>query len=330
MKARYDPKQPTPERPSPCVLEEFVADPRTARHRPTAPRLDLSTSRVGLTDASCWLRWEKELDRQEDGVLLENKNAVIYGGGGSVGGAVARAFAREGAKVFLVGRHLATLDKVADEVTAAGGVAETARVDALDEEAVDEHADAVAEKGGGIDVSFNAISHGDVHGTPLVQMPFEDFAQPIMTAMRAQFLTARAAARHMVKRGSGVIMAITATTARMTIPNVGGTGVTFDAIEGLCRQWACELGPLGIRVVWLQTTGLPEAIDDSGNLFPDYGTGKAMTREEIIDWMQEKTMLNRLTSLAEVGSVAAFMASDQASAMTAVAANITCGSVPTR
>ncbi len=296
-------------RPSPCVLEEFVADPRSARHSPTAPRPDLSTSRVGLTDATCCLGWERELDRQEDGVLLENKNAVIYGGGGSVGGAVARAFAREGAKVFLVGRSLAALDKVADEITAAGGV---------------------AEKGGGIDVSFNAISHGDVHGAPLVQMPFEDFARPIMTAMRAQFLTARAAARHMVKRGSGVIMAITATTARMTIPNVGGTGVTFDAIESLCRQWGCELGPLGIRVVWLQTTGLPEAIDDSGNLFPNYGTGKAMTREEIIDWMQEKTMLNRLTSLAEVGSVAAFMASDQASAMTAVAANITCGSVPTR
>src|SRR6266498_843042 len=328
MKARYDPKQPTPERPSPCVLEEFVADPRTARHWPTAPRLDLSTSRVGLTDASCWLGWEKELDRQEDGVLLENKNAVIYGGGGSVGGAVARAFAREGAKVFLVGRHLATLDKVADEVTAAGGVAETARVDALDEEAVDEHADAVAEKGGGIDVSFNAISHGDVHGTPLVQMPFEDFAQPIMTAVRSQFLTTRAVARHMIERGSGVILAITATTARMVIPKVGGTGVAFDTIESLCRHWACELGPHGLRVVWLQTTGLPEAIADTGDLVSDYGTGGLMTREELIAWLRKKTMLDRLTSLAEVGNMAAFVASDQASAMTACGANLTCGSVP--
>src|SRR6266511_913185 len=213
-------------------------------------------------------------------VLLENKNAVIYG---------------------------------------AGGVAETAQVDALDEKAVDDYADAVAERAGGIDVSFNAISHGDIHGTPLIEMPFDDFAQPITTALRAQFLTARAAARRMVKQGSGVIMAITASTARMSIPNVGGTGVTFDAIESLCRQWACELGPRGIRVVWLHTTGIP-----------DYGTGEAMTREELIAWLQPKTMLNRLTSLAEVGNVAAFMASDQASAMTAVAANVTCGSVPTR
>jgi 3-oxoacyl-[acyl-carrier protein] reductase len=262
-------------------------------------------------------------------VLLEDKSAVIYGAGGSVGGAVARAFAREGAKVFLTGRTMATLDRVAEEISAAGGVAETAQIDALDEKAVDAHADAVAEKAGGIDVSFNSIGHGDVHGAPLIEMPFEDFARPITNAMRAQFLTARAAARHMVKRGSGVILAITAATARQVIPNVGGTGVAFDAIESLCRQLASELGPRGIRVIWLQTTGIPEAISTSLDLFPDYGTG-AMTREQLIAWLRAKTMLNRLTSLAEVGNVAAFMASDQASAITASAANITCGSVPAR
>jgi len=264
-------------------------------------------------------------------VLLDNKNAVIYGGGGWVGGAVARAFAREGAKVFLAGRTLETLDRVAEEISAAGGKAETAQVDALDEGAVDVHADAVAEKAGSIDVSFNAIGHGDVHGTPLIDMPFEDFARPITNAIRAQFLTARAAARHMAKAGSGVIMAITATTARMAIPNVGGTGVAFDAIESLCRQWACELGRKGIRVVWLQTTGIPEAITDTLEVFPDYGPGReGMTREELIAWMRGDTMLNRLTSLTDVGNVAAFMASDRASAMTASAANITCGMVGTR
>jgi len=263
-------------------------------------------------------------------VLLENKNAVIYGGGGSVGGAVARAFAREGAKVFLAGRTLAALETVADDIATAGGVAETAQVDALDEGAVDGHAHAVAEKAGGIDVSFNAISHGDVHGIPLVDMSYEDFSRPIVTAMRAQFLTARAAARHMTLKGSGVIMAITATTARMALPKVGGTGVTFDAIESLCRQWACELGPLGVRVVWMQTTGLPEALH--GSVFPDYGTGRpeGMTREELVAWMEGKTMLGRLTSLAEVGNAAAFLASDLAGPMTASGANLTSGSVPTR
>jgi NAD(P)-dependent dehydrogenase (short-subunit alcohol dehydrogenase family) len=162
-------------------------------------------------------------------------------------------------------------------------------------------------------------------------MSFEDFARPITTAMRAQFLTARAAARHMVQRGSGVILAITATTARMAIPNVGGTGVTFDAIESLCRQWACELGPKGIRVVWLQTTGIPEAISDALDVFPDYGLGReGLTRDELIAWLRGATMLNRLTSLAEVANAAAFMVSDQAGAMTATGANLTCGAAPTR
>jgi 3-oxoacyl-[acyl-carrier protein] reductase len=267
------------------------------------------------------------LDTQEGELLLENKNALIYGGGGSIGGAVARAFAREGARVFLAGRTLATLEKVAEEISAAGGAAETAQVDALDEQSVDRYADAVAERAGGIDVSFNAIGHGDVHGTPLLQMPFEDFARPITNAIRTQFLTARAAARHMARRGSGVILAITATTARQAIPQVGGTAVTFDAIESLCRQWACELGPLGIRVVWLHTTGIP-----TGEHFPDYGTGSAegLTREQLVSWLRAKTMLNRLTSLEEVGNAAAFLASDRAGAMTATAANLTCGSVPTR
>ena len=263
-------------------------------------------------------------------MLLEHKNAVVYGGAGSVGRAVARAFAREGARVFLAGRTLATLDEVAEEISSAGGAVETAQVDALDELAIDEHADAVAEKAGGIDVSFNAISHGDVHGAPLIEMSFEDFARPIMTAMRTQFLTTKAAARHMTKQGSGVIIAITATTARLAIPEVGGTGVTFDAIESLCRQWACELGRHGVRVVWLQTTGLPEAIADT--VLPAYGTGSGngMTRAELITWLQRSTQLNRLTSLAEVGNVAAFIASDHAGAMTAAAANITCGQSPAR
>jgi NAD(P)-dependent dehydrogenase (short-subunit alcohol dehydrogenase family) len=265
-------------------------------------------------------------------MLLERKNAVVYGGAGRVGRAVARAFAHEGAKVFLAGRTLATLDRVAEEISRSGGSVETARVDALDEPAVDEHADAVAAKAGGIDVSFNAIGHGDVHGAPLIDMSFEDFARPITTAMRSQFLTTRAAARHMTRQGSGVVMAITATTARLAIPEVGGTGVTFDAIESLCRQWACELGRHGVRVVWLQTTGLPEAMADNGEVFPDYGTGSGdgMTRAEVIAWLQRSTQLNRLTSLAEVGNVAAFMASDHASAITAAAANITCGQAPTR
>src|SRR2546426_9767904 len=135
-------------------------------------------------------------------MLLKNKNAVIYGGGGAIGGAVARAFAREGARVHLAGRTLQSLEHVAVQVRAVGGVAETARVDALDEAAVNAHADAVAARAGSIDISFNLISHQQTFGTPLVDLALEDFERPITTAVRTMFLTSRAAARHMIKQGS--------------------------------------------------------------------------------------------------------------------------------
>jgi 3-oxoacyl-[acyl-carrier protein] reductase len=263
-------------------------------------------------------------------MLLENKNAVVHGAGGAIGGAVARAFAAEGARVFLAGRGRASLDRVAAEIVRAGGAAETAQVDALDERAVEEHAAGVAARAGGIDISFTAISHGDVHGTPLLALSYEEFARPVNNAIRAQFLTTRATARQMTKGGTGVIMAITATTARQVIPEVGGTGVAFDAIESLCRQWAAELGPLGIRVVWLQTTGIPEAFRDTGGSAPAYGTGRPMSGEQFVAWLRSRTMLDRLTTLADVGRAAAFLASDGAAAMTATGVNLSCGSVPTR
>src|SRR5215207_7942778 len=143
-------------------------------------------------------------------MLLEDKNAVIYGAGGAIGGAVGRAFAREGARVFLAGRTLTRLEEVAEEIRSTGGIAEMAHVDALDEKAVDEHADAVAASAGGIDISFNLISHGDVHGTPMADMDLEDYARPVVTAVRTTFLTWRAAARHMIRQGSGVILAFAA------------------------------------------------------------------------------------------------------------------------
>jgi 3-oxoacyl-[acyl-carrier protein] reductase len=261
-------------------------------------------------------------------MLLEDKRAVIYGGGGKVGGAVARAFAREGVRVFLAGRTLAPLEEVAEQIRSAGGVAETAQVDALDERAVDEHADAVAEKAGGIDISFNAIMNDDVQGAPLSEMPFDDFARPITKAMRNQFLTARAVARHMVERGSGVILTITG-GYREAFPTIGGTVVAWAAIEAQCRQWASELGPQGVRVVWLRTTGIPETIPDTGDAAADLGTGygEGVTREEVIAGMREQTILKRLASLDELGKVATFMASDQAGPMTATFANITCGAI---
>src|SRR5438128_2469086 len=199
-------------------------------------------------------------------MLLDGKNAVIYGAGGSIGGAVARAFAREGARVHLAGRTRETLEAVASEIRSSAGTAAaagTAVVDALDENAVDEHADAIAAAAGSLDISVNLISHGDVQGTPLAEMSVADFERPVVTAVRTMFLTSRAAARHMITQGSGVILAFGGYGDPLPGHYLGGLQVAFGAIESLRRNLACELGPHGIRVVTLQTGGVPESITES-------------------------------------------------------------------
>jgi 3-oxoacyl-[acyl-carrier protein] reductase len=248
-------------------------------------------------------------------MLLEGKNAVIYGGGGSIGGAVARAFAREGAKTFLAGRTRAKLEEIADEIRSAGGIAETAQVDALDGQAVDRYVEGVAEKAGSIDISFNLISHGDVHGTPMAEMDVEDYSRPVVTAVRTTFLTSRAA-RHMIRQGSGVILAFGGSGDPIRDYYIGGTQVAFEAIEAMRRQLASELGPHGVRVVTLRTGGVPESIPEGVN-----------GREAIVEGIEKETMLGRAATLEDVGNAAAFAASEWARTMTAATVNISCGAL---
>ncbi len=259
-------------------------------------------------------------------MLLENKNAVIYGAGGAVGGAVACAFAREGANVFLAGRTLAKLDKVAEEIRSTGREAETARVDALDEQAVERHIGDVAEKAESIDILFDAIGMQDVQGKPLHEMSLDDFTRPITVATRTQFLTARAAARRMIGQGSGVILTITGGPARRAFPNVGGFDTACAAIEGLWRTFAAELGPYGIRLVVVGSAGSPDTPDVQETLeLHARATGKSL--EEVLANSGSGTLLGRLPSVAEVADAATLMASDRASAMTGVIANVTCGAI---
>jgi len=249
-------------------------------------------------------------------VLLEGKNAVIYGGGGAIGGAVAEAFAREGAQVFLAGRTAEKLEAVAERIRAAGGTAHISRLDALDERAVEQHADEVAARAGGIDISFNLISHGDVQGTPMAEMRLEDYLTPVNTAVRTTFLTWRAAARHMVRQGSGVILAFGGEGDPPRGYHLGALQTIFHAIEAMRRQLASELGPHGARVVTLRTGGVPESIPRG---FP--------RRETIADSIAAASLLGRAATLEDVGQVAAFVASDRARTMTAATVNISAGAL---
>jgi 3-oxoacyl-[acyl-carrier protein] reductase len=259
-------------------------------------------------------------------MLLDDKIAVVYGAAGAIGSVVSRTFAREGAHVFLTGRTLATLDAVARDITDAGGRAQTARVDALDEHAIDKHLDEVVERMGRVDVSFNLISIPHVQGTPLVDLPTEDFTLPVMNFSRTHLLTARAAARHMVRRGSGVILMMTTTPARMAYPWVGPFGAACGAIEGLAHTLAAELGSQGIRVVCLVSTGSPNS-KGVEHVAAVHARAAGATRDQWLDAQRKRTLLQRMTNLTDVGNMAALIASDRASAVTGTAVNLTCGLV---
>ena len=262
-------------------------------------------------------------------MLLKDKNAIVYGAGGGIGGGVARTFAREGARVFLAGRTREKLEGVAAEITAAGGSAEAAVVDALDELAVEELARTVASRAGSIDVSFNLISRGDVQGIPLVDMTAADLAHAVITGLTANFLTARAAARRMIEQGSGVIVMLTSGSSAGAPPLMGSTPPADAATEAFMRSLAAELGPHGIRVLGLWTAGVPETL--SPEKIASVNSTMQMDAagvENLIERLGEMTMLRRAPRLAQVAEVAAFLASDRASAMTGTITNVTCGLVP--
>jgi 3-oxoacyl-[acyl-carrier protein] reductase len=246
-------------------------------------------------------------------VLLENKNAIVYGAAGAIGGAVARAFARDGARVFLAGRTLATLEEVAADIRAHGGMAEAAPVDAMDKAAVDAHADRVMAAAGSIDVSFNAVAVPAVQGVALTEISVEDFLAPITGLCRTNFLTGTAAARHMAAQGAGVIVTLSASSAKETRHEMGGFSLANAAIEALTRTLAGEFGRRGVRVVGLRSNFTPE-------------TYPAVTDDLLVPLLKD-TLLGRLPRLADLAGTAVYLASDGANAISGAMVNLTCGAI---
>jgi 3-oxoacyl-[acyl-carrier protein] reductase len=245
-------------------------------------------------------------------MLLENKTAVVYGGGGSIGGAMAGAFAAEGARVFLAGRTPAKLETVAERIRAADGQAETAVVDAMDASAVNDHIDAVVEKTGSVDISVNLISQEAIF-QPLADISTPDLVAAVGKALTSQLITTKAAARHMIKQESGVLLFFGGSDQANSHPGLGNVQVGMDAVESLRRQWAVELAPHGIRTVTLLTGGVVDT-------FPDIPEMEG-PRQSIIN----ASPLKRAATMADVGAVAAFVASDKGRSITSTQVNISFG-----
>jgi NAD(P)-dependent dehydrogenase (short-subunit alcohol dehydrogenase family) len=250
-------------------------------------------------------------------ILLGNKNAVIYGGGGSIGGTVAREFSREGARIFLVGRTRENLEAVANDIKADGGAAEVAVLDALDEQAVDEHAQAVVSQAGSIDVSLDLITRGDVQGIPLIDMTTDDLLRAVVNGLRS----------NMVEQGSGVILALDSGSANGS-PMMGSTGPADAATDTFVRNLAAEIGPRGVRVVGIWTAGLPETFSREKLAAVDSKFQDEAAFQGLIESLDQMRMTRHSPELAEVAATAAFLASERAGAITGTFINVTSGMFP--
>jgi NAD(P)-dependent dehydrogenase (short-subunit alcohol dehydrogenase family) len=257
--------------------------------------------------------------------MLNDKNAIIYGGGGQIGGAVAKAFADAGARVFLAGRTLGSLEAVAKQIIDAGRRAEVAVVDATDEQAVQAHLDGVVAAAGSVDISLNLVNRGDVQGTPLADMSVQDVVGPVTLGLTANFVTARAAARQMATQGSGVILTLNSGSAKGS-PMMGATGLIDAALDTLVRNLALEAGPQGVRVNGIWTAGLPETLTlarlKSVNADLDLDEAGLAGLKANLDGMRAT---RRSPRLAEIAATATFLASDGAGAITGSFINATSG-----
>jgi NAD(P)-dependent dehydrogenase (short-subunit alcohol dehydrogenase family) len=257
--------------------------------------------------------------------VLEGKTAIVYGAGGGIGGAVCRAYGQQGATVALVGRTRDPLDAVAGDIEAAGGSASVAVLDALDEKAVDDHVADVVAATGRVDVSFNLVSRPDVQGTPLIDMTADDMLAAVDVGLRANFVTARAAARRMVEQGSGVILHLNSASGAGAMPGMGSTGPADAAVESFMRYLAAELGPQGVRVCGIWTAGVAETLTDEA--IAEVAGESAAGAAAALEMIAEMSALRRAPRLADVVGAATFLASDAASGLTGTMLNTTAGLV---
>jgi len=262
-------------------------------------------------------------------LMLQGSHAVVFGAGGSIGAAVAKEFATEGAEVFLAGRTSASVEAVAKQITAAGGRAHGAVIDALDAVAVEEYIEDIVQQTGSLDIEFNATGpriseYGN--GKRAVDVSTDEFMTAVDTVLKSQFITARAAARQMLKQGSGVIIFLTGSPARPHGPGTSGIGSAFAAVENLMRTIAIELGPDGVRAVCLRTAANPDTrtIQDTADVI-----GKMMniTSDQAAASLAESTMLKVSPRTSDTAKAAVFLASDRARMMTGTVLNSSAGAV---
>ena len=259
--------------------------------------------------------------------ILKGKHAVVFGAGGTIGSAVAKEFAAEGAEVFLSGRSKSSVEAAASEIAARGGRAHAAVIDTFDDAAVNQYIDGIVKQTGKIDILIDlagplAKEYGN--GKMAVELPVEEFILPLTTMVKSRFITARAAARQMIKARSGVIILVTGSPTRPHVPGATAIGAAFGAMENLAGNLAFEVSPFGVRVVCLRTT----ANIDSRSIQDTVGMVASqlnIPKEQAMAHIAQQNFLKVPATVQDTANAAVLIASDRARMMTGTVVNATAG-----
>lgn len=223
--------------------------------------------------------------------VLEGKVAIITGGAGGIGRAIARAYVREGAKVGLLDINAELLAEAEQELA---GV-QTLPCDVSDRAQVQRVIDAYADQSGGLDILVNNAAY--FHYAPLVDMSEEQVCKMIDVGLKGALWSLQAATPHLIARGAGSVINLSSVAVSVSIKNAAVYSAIKGALDTLTRQQAVELGGHGIRVNALA----PGPVVTPG--------ASSVISEEGWATRRRRTPLNRLSTGEDIGEVAVFLAS---------------------
>lgn len=263
-------------------------------------------------------------------MLLKGKVAVIFGGSGAIGTAIAKVFIREGARVYLCARDFNKLQNIATKLHQLGGVVHTVNVDVLDSQSINNTVTQIAQDTGGLDLVINATSFIHNQGKEILELNLDEFVGGINPFLTAQFNISKAVVPYMGGDRGGTIISIVAPSARMAIPGHLGHIVGCAGVEAFIKALASELGPKNIRVLGVRSHAIVDAIQAGSytrELFESKAQAMGLSIGQWLEGAAQGTMLKRLPTLSQVAETVAFLASEHANSMTATVVNMTAGAI---